>query len=441
MNLRRDRFHAAMATLIMSVAIAAVRCDVRGCTDPKEDACQPRCDEGFVCDEQTNRCVTGVLAPYEGAVVPGRGVRVVLVDGRVLFASIDPVEQAIVVGFADEEPLRPRILSRGVRAESHTVRVASGGGVVAVVWLGEDGFYRLATRPVADGATWSIEVVRLAATESASPSYQATQDVDVSLDNEGAASLFFRDRVEGALLRVTPSPEDQMWVREVVDDGGADGADTCPEELRQVRRRGVGHDPFALYAQETSYVAYHDADCGDLRLARRATSGQWLVSVLDRGGAPATERITGVAPSLALDASGRPAISYLDASRGRLMFGAFVNESFAAETVDPGVGFARTSQRPKKIVGAYSTLSFDLGGQPVVTYFDAGEQDLLRARAAVDEAGRRQWRRDVLAEEGIVGFFADHVLTTPLGLFSVAEAIEVGPQGPTSRLVITRQQD
>ena len=119
--------------------------------------------------------------------------------------------------------------------------------------------------------------------------------------------------------------------------------------------------------------------------------------------------------------------------------GVRVNDAFTSEVVDPGWGVARTTQRPKKIVGAFSTLGYDNDEQPFITYFDAGEANLMRARALLGGDGQRVWTREVLESSGLVGFFSHHAFSSTLGLTVVGERLVPGPNGMRSELVIVTE--
>ncbi|CAN0575462.1 unnamed protein product, partial [Laminaria digitata] len=95
--------------------------------------------------------------------------------------------------------------------------------------------------------------------------------------------------------------------------------------------------------------------------------------------------------------------------------------------------------RSKKIVGAFSTLTYDLDGQPFITYFDAGEANIVRARARAGEDGARTWLRDTLEEDGLVGFFATHAFSSSGGLTLVSERLEPSEEGMQSSLVIVTE--
>ena len=366
-----------------------------------------------------------------------------LVERRPLVALIQPTDSQVLIGYVDERELTFGVLSGNVRPGTSRVAMAVGGGKVAIAWIGEQGFYRVATRELtgADAGAWSIELVRAVEGEEMIPTYQATDDFDLEIDADGRRAIVFRDRTTRALQWLRERADVTNWTLGVIDDGSGAGLDACPEETRQEERRGLGVEPDLLFAQDTFYVAYHDADCGDLRLSRLGPSGRWLTSVLDRGSEDATPTtwVTGRFPSLAIDALGRPAVSYQDLSRGRLVFGVLDGEIFSSEVVDPGLGVARTTQRPKKIVGAFSTLGYDLDDQPFITYFDAGEANIMRARALIGADGQRAWTRDVLESRGLVGFFAHHTFSSTSGLTVVGERLVPGQSGMRSELVVVTE--
>ena len=415
-----------------------------GCERCEQEApatCTPACGEGFVCDQARNVCEARELPEFEER-SGGRAARVISSERRPLVALIEPAQGLLLTGFVDGPQPALGVLASGVRAGSQRVGVATGGGLVVIAWIGSEGFFQVASRDVnAAQPAWSIQLVRAQPGLEMIPTYQATDDFDVVVSGSGAISLVYRDRADRALYHMLLRQEGaSTWERSLIDDGLSAGLEACPAARRNAQRRGLGFEPDAVIDQQILHVAYHDADCGDLRLARLGVAGRWLVSVLDRGGEDASAvRVTGRYPSLAFDAQGRPGISYQDLSRGRLLYGVLDGEDFRAEVVDPGLGVARTTQRPKGVVGAFSTLSYDLDGQPLLTYFDAAEADIVRARAETDAQGARVWSRVTLADEGAQGFFLSHSLSTTGALTVVGEKLIPGQDGMRSELVVIRQ--
>lgn len=405
--------------------------------------CMPSCPQGFSCLLETNRCVTEELPRFEGEEVPGRGARVELSGESPRVATLDVARGALLVGGRSQRDAWSwRVLDRDVRAGSRRVAMARSSTHLGVAWIGRDGFYHIATQRFGDPLdSWSIERARVMGDDQEAPAYRATDDFDLGFDARGEAVIVLRDRTLNALMVLEVSAM-RGWVMEVVDSGFGAQAFGCSAEQREVRRRGVGQEPDLLIDRDTVSIAYHDADCGDLRLARRGAAGRWIVTVLDRGDPlSAGLSITGRHPSLSLDPEQRLAIAYQELSGARLMYGVLRDEVFERQVVDRGEGLASTSQRPKKIVGAFARLSFGPGGLPHITYMDGTELSAMLAIATRQESGELLWQRQVLSEEGAVGFSGDHVLLARDGvLLSVSERLSVEGDTVRSSLVMVEQE-
>ena len=410
------------------------------------------CPESFTCEVERDRCVSQALPEYASRPVPGRGARVIATPQGALLAAIDPQRRQVLLG-AQIERQRGAVgeaswwvLSESLRAGSHRLALAADARAAVVVWIGQQGFYHLAVRGALDeDGAWSTETIKIDRANE-TPSYAASDDFDVALDGRGEPLIAYRDRTTRALMTLQRGAE-ATWTRAVVDDGRAEQAiQGCPLAMQMQRRRGTGHHPDLLAGAEATMIAYHDADCGELRLATRRAQGPWRVRVLDRGArAPREDHVTGRYPSLAVRADGAMAIAYMDQSYGRLMYGALTPESFSSQVIDPGVTLGSGGQQIKAIVGAFAKLSFATDSSARVTYFDATSLDAMLATAPPqgDEEGALTWRARVLWGQGISGFFADHAVDADGALLTVAERLVVPEQGgrASSELLVDQRGD
>ena len=337
-----------------------------GC-EPATNApdCDPACGQGFVCNHSLNVCTSGALEGLDGA-PGGRAARVIYVDGRPLVASISPDQRIISVGAVDPQDLTRtdwRVLSRTVRPSSARLAVATNRERVAVAWIDQDNAFRVATRAATGSPNWSIEPIKsVEFNNDIINLYNATDDFDVALDQEGNPEIAFRDRRERALFSLTRADSNSgaRWHMQLIDDGTTARSSACDQSVRALRRRGLGYEPDLLQLADQRWVLYHDADCGDLRFARATNeSNDWEVRVLDHGSEGLSDAqgqmITGRYPSGAIDAAGRLGISYQDVSRARLMFGLYSPELnvFSSQIVDPGEEIALTGQRAKARRGRF----------------------------------------------------------------------------------------
>ncbi len=421
----------------------------QGRCEPEADACQPSCPDGFLCEASSSRCIAASLPLFASPEVPGRAARLSGAQGGYLAAVIDPVERSVLTSFRTTSGREWiwRVLSTSVRAGSSHLALASSSQQNVVVWIDQEGFFQLATRQASLGEdAWSTETVRLPANDgSMGPTYSATDDFDVSLDERGEPYLVFRDRSTNALSLFERGAQATWQLSEIDDGTRSETLEDCPLEVQESRRRGMGYEPDILSRTQNLAVAYHDANCGDLRLARRVAGGAWRVEVLDRGErAPLEDHITGRYPSLALDERGALAVAYMDQSFGRLMYGTFRSDGFTRQVVDEGLGLAASSQRPKKVVGAFARLSFDASGRPQVTYLDGSSLDAVVATttgAPDASSGRYDWQQRVVASQGATGFFLDHVrVVNEDALLCIMESLSPGESGMRSEVQIVEQE-
>ena len=130
-------------------------------------------------------------------------------------------------------------------------------------------------------------------------------------------------------------------------------AEECIAEAPSVAVDGTGNPA----------VSYSDASgIGGLKYARW-TGSAWAIETVD--GAAAVGKFS----SLRLDDAGDPAISYYDEGNHDLKYARWTGAAWALETVDSAGD-----------VGSYTSLALDPAGNPAIGYYDATNGDLKYAR-------------------------------------------------------------
>ncbi len=140
----------------------------------------------------------------------------------------------------------------------------------------------------------------------------------------------------------------------------------------------------ALDASDYPHIGYRDAGDDDLEYAWQDASG-WHTETVDWG-------VGGLDPSLALDASGWPRISY--GGNGNLKYAWRDASGWQTEIVDSAVS-----------TGYYSSVALDVSGWPRISYYDYSNYDLKYAYR--DASG---WHLETVDWAGDVGKFTSLAL-------------------------------
>ena len=108
----------------------------------------------------------------------------------------------------------------------------------------------------------------------------------------------------------------------------------------------------ALDATGKPFISYFDAENLDLKCARWSNNG-WIIDTVKSYG------IVGEFTSIAVDRSGKPHITAYDATQGALLYASWSGTEWKVETVDD-----------TEDVGRYTSLALDENDRPHISYFD-----------------------------------------------------------------------
>jgi len=207
-----------------------------------------------------------------------------------------------------------------------------------------------------DGTSWHKDIVYSIS--------EVGRYTSLAFDSWGDPAISYYDVRQGDLQYA--HRRDGSWEIETVDNSGDVGQYTS----------------LAFDKGSPAYpaISYYDATNGDLKYARwDATKEKWVGAAASSS---APDRVDGVGAdvgqytSLAFDSSGKPAISYYDATNGNLKYARLSGSKWVGMS-DPNKPDTVDSSGD---VGRYTSLAFDSSGKPAISYYDATKDDLKYAR-------------------------------------------------------------
>lgn len=219
----------------------------------------------------------------------------------------------------------------------------------------------------------------------------------VTTDGKPAAAAY--DLTKGALTYATGEVDGDgnvTWTHEEVDgyadDEGLDQGD-----------RGT-YNSMAIASDGKVWIGYHDNKVLNLRYAwRDPSSGTWTTGIADTGSGATPQ--AGQWASLALDASGVPAIAHYDIGKANLRIAHWNGTAFTGEVVDEGEGTTDTAGAEVDAdVGKYAHLEI-AGGTEYIAYYDAANGAL---KLAYGTSG--SYTIEVVDDSGDVGTWPDMIV-------------------------------
>ena len=276
------------------------------------------------------------------------------------------------------------LLTGNFDAGNYASIAVDGGGMTHVVhWDKEDDRLLWA---MYDGSEWT----KFTAADSGG------QFASLGIRNEAEPIVAYYD---GGKLKVA-TRANGAWTSETVDDGAAASEEEGDADVGKYADLVVASDG-------STYIAYHDATNGDLKVAR-GYPGNWDIQVW------ASEGNVGQWPALS-ERNGDIYVSYHDVDAGNLMFGHWMGTALEAAVVDSG-----------DFVGADSAHAW-FGDTAVIVYHDGVNND---AKLAV--AGEDGWEVSTHMAQGAVGFY------NSLALSASGELVWSGFNHTTTDIVVQR---
>ncbi|MEM0999862.1 MAG: T9SS type A sorting domain-containing protein [Bacteroidota bacterium] len=214
-----------------------------------------------------------------------------------------------------------------------TVRPSGGDTTAQMAYI--DGFKSemyYATGTKNTNWTWSITPIDTGTGQ--------LKSVTMALSTSEEPVLAYGGGLNGDLRLATLS--NGTWQYEIVDSGVA-----------------VGFTDIEVSALDTVHIVYYDDNVNCLRYASRHLTGTtWNYDVIDCANQPVGEY-----PSLQLDAQGAPHVAYYDDARLALMY-AEQNPGTRAWDIDSVNGSAASA------LGKFASLKFNASGRPAIAYLD-----------------------------------------------------------------------
>jgi hypothetical protein len=207
----------------------------------------------------------------------------------------------------------------------------------------------------------------------------ATHDIgqylSMAVTSDDQPAISFYDRDIGALAFALGKINDDTIDWSIVK------VDGYPDE--------VGLDPgdrgkytsLAIDSEDRTWIAYHDATTGVLRVATCPDGGTaWELLVGDTG--TGASPVTGKFASLALDPTGSPVIAHYQSDKQVLRISHWDGTGFTGETIDEGDDYTPQDTGEQAIdanVGKYANLAIGSDGTEYIAYYDAAYGDLKLA--------------------------------------------------------------
>ena len=183
----------------------------------------------------------------------------------------------------------------------------------------------------------------------------------------------------------------ENWIVHIVDGSGAGNEGANVGQYASLK----------LDANDNPRISYYDLTNTNLKYAYLTAGGVWIIQNVD-GTSTVNDRV-GQYCSLSLDSTGRPRISYYDATNGNLKYA----QGSAAENP---AWVVTTADNNAANVGLYTSLALDSTGRPRISYYDIANGDLKYAQGSA--AVNPTWTISTVDTANFVGLYTSLALDT-----------------------------
>jgi hypothetical protein len=215
---------------------------------------------------------------------------------------------------------------------------------------------------------------------------RADVTLSLAIAPSGKIGLAYTDDRSGDLIYA--ERQNEKWITHIVDSEG-----------------DVGYFPSLAFDEiNNPHISYFDLTGNNLKYAVREGNDRWRVEVVDATGAPGFHIPVG-ASRLAIDRAGQPHIAYLGfrfkAYDGELRYATRSKSGWQIEVVDAAKG-----------AGGFPSLALDSSGKPWVSYYRVSNWDYGRDELRVAHHDGRRWQIEVADDRDNAGRQSAIALTT-----------------------------
>ncbi len=234
---------------------------------------------------------------------------------------------------------------------------------------------------VSNDPAYAIRYKRLGSTSEfvglAGDETRADITLSLAIAPSGKIGIAYLDDRSGDLIYA--EKQNESWVTHTVDSTGE-----------------VGYfSSLAFDGSNNPHISYFDLTGNNLKYATREVNDRWRIEIVDATGTPGFHIPVG-ASRIAVDSAGQPHIAYLGfrykAYDGELRYTTRSQSGWRIEVVDAAKG-----------AGGFPSLALDSSGQPWVSYYRVSNWDYGRDELRVAHYNGGRWQIEVVDDRDNAG--------------------------------------